>query len=212
MDVFVYFILYFCRMNLLVKLVNEWDTYSQQHPSSAIEDFCRFYLIKQNHHEEHKKESCPEDQSILMKIIAKLSNNYNIIFKEAMLKTSLPFPDAFYYLNTVFQNKEMKKTELIQELQLEYTTGMEGMNKLLKAGFITEKGDEKDKRVKKIAITQSGQQALYEGYSYMGKIGKLMFGNMKEDVIRLCIQLLQDTANNSLDLASNIKSHNFDDI
>ena len=44
----------------------------------------------------------------------------------------------------------------------------------------------------------------------MGKIGELMFGKMKDDSIKLCIQLLQDSAEENVNLVNKYKNKDFE--
>ncbi|QHT67233.1 MarR family transcriptional regulator [Rhodocytophaga rosea] len=199
-------------MNTLVKLVNEWDAYTQQHSAATIEDFCRFYLVKNHSGNSTTKESCPEDQSRLVKSIAMLMASFNLYYRAAMEESSFPFPEAFYFLNVLKKNGKMKKTALIGMLHMEYTTGMEGIRKLTEAGYIIEETDETDKRAKIISLSQRGEEALPEGYTYMSKIAHILFGIMTENAIKLCLQLLEDVVEQNAILSTEFKNTGFEEM
>ena len=196
-------------MNPLVKLVNEWDVYSQQHSNATIDDFCRYYLVNAHTGRTVNQASCPEDHSRLIKTMGILMAGFNLYFKAAMAESTFPFPEAFYFLNVLKQQGAMKKTALINILQLEYTTGMEGIRKLTEAGLVIEENDETDRRAKKIRLSQKGEALLPEGYAYMGKIGKMLFGTMTDEAIKLCLQLLEDVVDQQTKLVREVKDMGF---
>lgn len=59
---------------------------------------------------------------------------------------------------------EVKKTDLINYLFYEYTTGIEVINKFVTDRLISEKQDPNDKRAKLIKLTEKGLEALNESY------------------------------------------------
>lgn len=199
-------------MNKVVELVNDWDSFEQSHPTASIEDFCRHYLVSAREGSKTAAEHCAEDRINLLIIIQRLMSAADLYLKSAMRKTELPFPEAFYFLYTLDKHGEMKKTELINAMMAEYTTGMESISKLVKAGLLEERNDENDKRAKKLNLSKKGQSVLLACYCYSEKIGELIFGQMNSENLKLCILYLSDIEALHSQLALKHKNTDFDEL
>lgn len=180
-------------MNKVVSLVNEWDAFEQKHPEADIADFCRYYLINEKQQDDSamvKGAKPPNDASLLMKTIGFITYSFDIYFKAAMTQTKLPFPEAFYFLNTLRFVGEVKKTDLITHTMAEYTTGIDSITKLIKAGLISERQHDTDKRAKLLKLTAEGEELLFSCYPYIGKATEMIFGGLDKDTVKLCISIL----------------------
>lgn len=195
-------------MNTLVSLVNEWDEFDRKYPNSEIEDFCRYFLLKEE--SEQTSDECLEDFGVVLKLASNLLHLFDNLFKKAMSNTALPFPSAFFFLNRVKSQDDIRKTELIREMRVEYSTGMEYIAKLLKAKLIEEQIDSQDKRVRLLRITKNGLKLLDTCYPYMQKVGVLMFGKANPVNMKVCFAFLRDTIRNSEPIALNEKNNDFD--
>jgi DNA-binding MarR family transcriptional regulator len=198
-------------MNKLVSLVNKWDEFERQFPNSEIEDFCRYILLSEEN-ENRTMDDCITDYGKLLKLISFTTSISDTLFKAAMSKTSLPFPLAFFFLNSIKRRKEVRKTELINEMNVEYSTGMEYLSKLLKEKLIKEKVDSSDKRAKILVITPKGVSLLGACYPYMEKVGIIMFGKSNPVNMKLCIDFLKNTIDTTLPISQDSKQKDFDTL
>lgn len=182
-------------MNQLVRLVNEWDQFEQANPGGDISNFCRYYLAKEQAGKKIKNfegRVPPTDESTLAKIMGRILGAFSIYHHAAMHKAGAPFRETFYFLNSLDTLKEAKKTELIQYMFIEYTTGMDALSKLIKAGYIKERRHDTDKRAKLVSLTKKGEKMLQSLYPFMTRSTQLLFKDMHPEAIKLCISLLAD--------------------
>ena len=191
-------------MNKVVELVVAFDAFEQKNPNAELSDFCRYYLMN------NKTVTTTNGRGHLLKILGRITSAFSLYHRVAMSKTALPSPEGFYFLNGLAFLGEVKKTELINYLLMEYTTGMEGINKLLKEELIQERPDESDGRAKLISLTEKGASILTDCYNYATKANEMIFGDLDEDSIQLCIQILKNIEEKHSKLAIEMKNKDFD--
>ncbi len=197
----------------LVELVNLWDKFEKNQPGGSLEDFCKDFLHRKSNGEE--KNICYAQGSSkphLLKIMSRLANIYQAYHKIAMHKIQLPFPEAFFYLTTLKYEGEMKKTELINHLMIEYTTGMEGINKLLLAGLLEERTADLDKRAKILKLTSLGYEVQIESYSMVAATAELVLKDLSEESTIMCIKLLEQIEISQLAIAHELKNKSYEEI
>lgn len=203
-------------MNNVVRLVNEWDSFEQTHPNGDIEGFCRYYLMKQGEKDtlvEDRPDTPPlPDRDNLMRLMGRITSAFYLYHKAAMAKTGLPFADGFFYLNILKNAGEIRKTELINRLLSEYTTGMEAINRLIREGLVIERPDASDKRAKLISVSPKGEQVLLECYGYVVKVNEMMLKDVDPDALKLCVMILSEIEIRHTPLAVAMKNRDFDEI
>lgn len=201
-------------MNTVVSLVNEWDKFEQQHANGDIADFCRYYLAQNARRDNNMVggKLPPSDGSLLMKIMGRLIHIYRVYFEAAMADLQVPFPETFYFLNELRFLEEAKKTELINAMLIEYTTGMDAINKLIKDGYIQSRQHETDKRATLISLTEQGRNKLQECYKQMAMVTEMVFKSMHPEAIKLCISLLGETEVYQTRLVHDIKHKPFKEM
>lgn len=174
----------------IVKLVSEWTSYEEKHPDADIASFCRYILSRP---EARPVGTRAEKIGQLARIIGRLASAYGLYHRAAMASAKLPAPDSFFYLNCLMQLGEVKKTELINYMFAEITTGMEAINKLHKAGLVKERPDPGDGRAKLVSITDKGMKKLKECMSNGVKVNEMVFHDLTDDTIDICIELLKSS-------------------
>lgn len=196
-------------MNKTVELINEWASFSETHPNSSIEDFCRFFLIfrsaKEVDPQRNEAVVLPDERIFLIQLIEQIVGAYTIYNKIALSQTDVPFPDGFFYLMALRHLSETKKTDLINSLLAEYTTGMEAINKLIKLGLITERVDPSDRRAKLIKLTEEGRRILLDSSKESRKVPYFLFSDLTTEEIKLCLQLLTPIAEKHAQFAVELK-------
>jgi len=196
--------------NPVVDLVMAWAEYDQQFPQQPIEQFCQYYLAQKKQAESKNDVPPSQQQGSLLRIIGRISSAYAFYHRAAITQTRLPTADSFYYLNGLSYLGEVRKTELINYLFAEYTTGMEGINRLLASNYINERADPTDKRAKLIELTTEGRQALAEAYRYTAKAAELIFHQVGEDTIQLVESLLQPIEQRHTQILAELKTKEFE--
>jgi DNA-binding MarR family transcriptional regulator len=183
-------------MNKTIELVNLWGEFEEKHPAGSIEDFCRHYLAQQ---QQQKIKGTlvggvvPSlNDALLLKIIGrihKLNMNYaNLALKD----TELNQIEEFGILQTIKQEKNPKKTEIIYANLFELSSGTDMLNRLKNRGLIKEYDDQEDKRSKRIELTAKGEKVVEECKIKILKNATMMMNDLTDDDKELCIQLLKN--------------------
>ena len=184
-------------MNKTVELVKLWGDYETAHPADGILEFCRFLLLKEKQQKQtlaFAKSAMPDHPaSVLAKMLGRLGRLLNNYAGFAIRQSGLSGFEDFFYLNDISANDQPIKTEVIFANFNELSSGLLILDRLKKAGLITEKPDNKDKRMKRLMITKKGAVVLRECYLKLNEINQVIFGEMPEDEMLLCIQLLSPT-------------------
>lgn len=183
-------------MNKTVALVNEWAEYEIKHPDASLEDFCRYYLIsKREQRQDHPLfdglKSPPRPDLTLSKLMGRIMSIFDVYAQEAVRSVGLKRPGDFYFLGYIAQMENPRKTEVIYNNICELSTGLAILESLKTQGYIEEHEDPDDKRSKRIRITDSGTQLLFQCYDRFGKIGEMMFGDIAPEDLELCVQLIR---------------------
>lgn len=182
-------------MNTTVDLVNEWAKFENRHRDASIEDFCRYFLLQQKVQQKPVRflgdVLPPRKSSLLTKLLVKLVRIHDVYIAMATRDLKIRQPEEFYFLSIIKNLKSPKKTEVIYHTVNELSNGLNILNSLLKQGYITEQQDRDDMRSKRVSLTAKGEKILKQCYDQIYKVSELMFSEMHEDDIMLCIQLLK---------------------
>lgn len=101
-----------------------------------------------------------------------------VYFKKAIKESNVNTLDEFSFLIVLMTYPSLTKTELINKLIMEKTSGVEVIKRLLKQELIHEFDNPNDKRSVMVAITQKGKTELIELLPKMGLVGSLVVGNL----------------------------------
>lgn len=99
-------------------------------------------------------------------------------FKKALKDSNINTLDEFSFLIVLMTFPSLTKTELIQKLIMEITSGVEVIKRLLKYELIQEFANPTDKRSVLVAITPKGKQELAALLPKMGLVGGVVVGNL----------------------------------
>jgi DNA-binding MarR family transcriptional regulator len=183
-------------MSEIVKLVTEWDAFEKEHKNASIEDFCRYYLIKER--EAKKKDELfgghmpPEINSTMAKLIGRLSSIMVYHFKNSVKQENNIDIEWFTLINVIHFRKECRKTDAITECFLELSTGIDILNRLHKNGYISERGDPSDKRARLVKLTAKGEGMLIQCWKSLGKISFFIYNDLETDDKKIVLQLLSN--------------------
>jgi DNA-binding MarR family transcriptional regulator len=203
-------------MNKTIELVNSWGSYEDKYPNGSIEDFCRHYLAKQKQKKIKGKivgGVVPSfTDGLLLKIIGriqKLNMNYaNLALKGSELNQI----EEYGILQTIKQDKNPKKTEIIYANLFELSSGTDMLTRLKNRGLIKEYDDTEDKRSKRIELTTKGEKAIEVTKIKIFKNAKLIMNDLSEEDKALCIQLLQNVEIKFSTLWPKHKGKDFEEI
>src|ERR1700676_787986 len=183
-------------MNKTVELVNGYAEFEDSHPESSIEDFCRYFLASKRNKETlgnlFDGEMPPRADIIITKLVDRIARIHMIYIQIAMKGMKIHHFEEFSLLSAIANLKTPRKTEVIYHTINELSTGLNLLAGMKKRGYINERDDPEDKRSKRLNLTPKGKKILEGCYERFSKIPELLFKDMKEEDIRLCIQLLKN--------------------
>lgn len=114
-----------------------------------------------------------------------------VYFKKALKEGNINTLDEFSFLIVLMTYPSLTKTELINKLIMEKTSGTEVIKRLLKQGLISEFDNPHDKRSVLVVITELGKIELAELLPRMGLVGNVVVGNLTQAEISSLSYLLR---------------------
>ena len=201
-------------MKPIVQLIEEWSAFEELDTDHNVEAFCRYYLQKQRPKPKHpgKKGERIMNGAHLLKVMGRILSAYSLYFRSAVNHIGAPPAESFYYLNSLLQLGEVRKSDLINYMFAETTTGMEVINRLIREKKITERTSPDDKRAKLITITDKGLKALDEYYKISGKVVEMTFKDINDDVIVDCYEMLKYCEQRNSSVAIELKNKPFEQM
>lgn len=104
--------------------------------------------------------------------------------KKAFQDTVIRTIDEFGFLATLLKEGSLLKNELITQHLLEISSGSEVLKRLIKNGLVQEFKDDKDKRAKRVSLTEAGKQEIFKAFGDMHKVSEIVIGNLtKKELI-----------------------------
>jgi DNA-binding MarR family transcriptional regulator len=201
-------------MKPVVELIKAWSEFEEVSTDHAVETFCRYYLQKQRPQPKHpgKKGERIMNGAFLLKTIGRIMSAYSLYFRAAVKHIALPPAESFYYLNGLNHLGEVRKSDLINYMFAETTTGMEVINRLITEKKIDERTSPDDKRAKLIKITGEGLHALEEYYKISGKVVEMIFKGVDDNILIDCFEMLRFCEQRNSGVAIELKNKPFDQM
>ncbi|MET3499389.1 DNA-binding MarR family transcriptional regulator [Mucilaginibacter rubeus] len=201
-------------MKPIVQLVNEWAAFEEVSEQPTVEAFCRYYLQKQRPKPKQagKKGERIMNGAYLLKTLGRILSAYSLYFRSAVNHIGIPPAESFYYLNGLLHLGEVRKSDLINYMFAETTTGMEVINRLIRENKIDERTSPDDKRAKLIKITEKGISALDEYYKISGKVVEMTFKGIDDDILTDCYEMLKYCEQRNSAVAIELKNKPFDQM
>jgi DNA-binding MarR family transcriptional regulator len=98
--------------------------------------------------------------------------------------------EDFAFLNSINKLERPRKTDVINSNFVELSSGLLIIGRLKKNGWISEKGDETDKRSKRLSLSTKGRKVLEQVYKRIGELNKQCFKDLSDDDIMICLKLM----------------------
>lgn len=213
--VFVYLCLNYIRMKtkkILLKVLDEIEEFEKLSLDITFENFLAHLNNKNNdlvtsNKVVSQKEDVNElqtfknnnsrDITVLITFMFKYAKNY---LKKALEDTLISTPDEFAFLITMMRNDSLSKTELINSLVTEKTSGTETIKRLLKKGLLKEFKSNNDRKSVHVKITEEGKKCIIYLLPSIDKVTKIISGNLTEYEINTLSKILLklDTFHNKI--------------
>jgi DNA-binding MarR family transcriptional regulator len=186
----------------IIELLNDFDSEYQGETPYSVKQFVGFLNNRievenismrkiegeeQPQIQELRNESS-SDTAILITLMFRYAKNY---IKKALQDSPIQTVDEFSFLITLLTYESLTKTELINKLVLEKTSGVEVIKRLLNQNMICEFADNHDKRSVRVAITDKGKEELWKILPDMAKVSKIVVGNLTASEVNSLAYLLK---------------------
>ncbi|MFB6456739.1 MarR family winged helix-turn-helix transcriptional regulator [Chitinophaga sp. Hz27] len=199
-------------MSELVKLITAWEAYTKKHTAASAVEFCMYFLAKENNSQLFSGITPPDLDTVFAKLIGRLGAMQTAYSKMALAELPGFELEWFYFLNTIYQLKEVNKSQVIQYNFTEQTTGIDMLNKLKKLGYIAERPDPNDKRARLVSLTKAGEKILAKVYPLLYKPTMLLYDGIESKDKQVIINILKDTETQHQELFSNAKNKSIDEL
>ena len=98
----------------------------------------------------------------------------------------------YLFLQTVENMQQAKKTDLINVLQIEYTTGMDTIRRLLNNDLLSETTNENDKRSRLLQLTDKGEKVLSLANKNMADEARLFLATTSDNKWKKVLLVLEE--------------------
>jgi DNA-binding MarR family transcriptional regulator len=159
-------------MSPLVELITAWDEFTATNPHNiTVEAFCHHYQYKPT-----RKGYAQEASFSLARRIGRIAAIQKTCIRLAFRDLPEIEPEWYYFLHSINELKEVRKTEIISiNLLLEPTTGIDILNRMIKAGLLKEQQAAYDKRTRLLKLTQKGKTTLKKADQQVRVVTDMLF-------------------------------------
>jgi DNA-binding MarR family transcriptional regulator len=164
------------KLELLKSLIPYIEEYQAHRPNSGSKEDFLNWLKKQDISIDKSSEGAPQPWTettpiTIARLVIALNRYARVYFKYALEQDPIQNIDELVYLFVLMDQPEgLSKTEVIQMVIQEKSTGMEILRRLIANGWIVQKNTDTDKRERKVSLSPKGVQLLW---STLGKIGQV---------------------------------------
>ena len=177
-------------MTPLVEMITEWEAFSANRKNATLESFCIQYLDKKK-----KKAAKISNATIAFELailtgrIASIQRAYQKIALKSLPDVELEW---YYLLHTVNRHKSIRKTDVAGfHYLLEPSTGIDIINRMIKANLLYEKTDKQDKRARLISLTGTGRKLLTKADNLIKKTTYHIFDSLNTTEQQSLLRILE---------------------
>lgn len=128
------------------------------------------------------------DISYLINRIGRFSRFHT---RKVLSKHGMISIDEFYFLLSIDRLGSPSKNEVYRDVIIELPTGAQIMKRMTDNGLVKEVADEKDKRVKRVNLTEKGKEIKTEIFEDLTGSVKLKTGNLTAEEKNSLLQILR---------------------
>ncbi|OZI09914.1 hypothetical protein BWI93_01435 [Siphonobacter sp. BAB-5385] len=190
-----------------VPVVMEWERFTEEHPEGGMREFASWLLTNTNPLQQTQPHPGAEP---LMKSGMRLSDAFRegedflawffmgrliryvkFYVKPMMTQHGMSGPDEFLFLSLIHEMDRPTKKEVCVAHAIELTTGMDILRRLIKQGLIEEGADERDKRSKRLTLTEKGHQTIQEISLALSQLEPSTLADLDDTERKHLLQVLQ---------------------
>lgn len=164
----------------LLHQVKEFENSDSYSPNSNVEDFRVWMNDKKYSDESPTKLFKNEDHQVsfteneICKQILLLGRYSKLLIRKGLGDFPELANEEFTYLYRLKDEPFLTKIQLIEKNGHEKQTGTQIIKRLLEAGFLEEKNDEKDKRSKRLNLTKKGEEIFHQSVAKVNQTSKIL--------------------------------------
>jgi DNA-binding MarR family transcriptional regulator len=168
-------------MSPLVELITAWDEFTTDNPYTiSVDAFCNYYQFRPS-----PKNKARKTAFSLARRIGRIAAIQRTCIRLAFQDIPEIEPEWYYFLHSINEHKEVRKSEIISiNLFLEPTTGIDILNRMIKAGLLDEEQDIYDKRSRLLRLTPKGEATLKKAQQQVKIVTDLLFSPNLEEIWR----------------------------
>lgn len=188
----------------IVTLLEKWEQFKTANPGGDYQAFGRWLQQTDSEPNPHSafiasvtREMMPNKntaeinhKAIAGNIISRLTQFTRQYTKVPFQKIGLGSMEEFRILALIHRLKGPNKSVISRELLLEFSTINDILRRLEEKGWIRQVRDEKDKRSRKISLTESGEKFIYVVYGTLMKIQPSLLGDLTAEEQQQLLSLL----------------------
>lgn len=159
----------------LKTVLEQLEVFEQTNATGSVHEFAN-WLAAATQPAATAQPNNPTVEGSIAQGVGKLYFYARHYFKKGFVNGPLNTIQEFTFMATLVQTGKMTKSQLIHENLVEVPSGIEVIKRLLKAGFIHEEENLKDKRSKLLSLTQSGMAAILVAFEQIAPIAQLVSG------------------------------------
>lgn len=178
----------FMNTESLILLIQSFDAFEKETQSADLQSFAYWILKKQNQQQEHEAQLNRDLGYVLNRV-----NRYSKMFAKQYLE-GLPVNslDEFSFLTTIKFLVNPSKSDVYEKTITELATGQQMMRRLVQIGLVEEFDDEKDKRIKRVRLTEEGKKIQSLAFIKIGEECNFKFSDLERENKLLLLEILQE--------------------
>lgn len=201
-------------MKPVVELITAWADYESKNPAASAAEFCSHFLLNSKgfmgENPDETEHSGSNGQ--LANLINQL-NAIHVIYAKAALK-EMPGIELewFYFMKEIDRQKEARKSDIVNAVFFEQSTGIDILNRIKKVGLILERNDPVDKRARLIKLSPKGEKTLLSLYQLLSRADQLLYQDLAGSNKKMLINILSDTEKKHSALISENRHKNLEEL
>ncbi|MFZ4401574.1 MAG: MarR family winged helix-turn-helix transcriptional regulator [Bacteroidales bacterium] len=180
--ILIYFTQHIMNGNTVIELIKYYEEFSENNKNSDLKQFGIWLHHKTN---PAKVKTPPifkkDDNRYIVWLVNRISKYFRFYAKRALNANGLSTMDEYYFLISISKLGVPAKNEVYKDSITELNTGTQIMKRLIDMGLIEEIPDEKDKRIRRVKITEKGINVKDAFYTQSTEDLKLKTGNLTAD-------------------------------
>lgn len=181
-------------MNKTAELVSLWAAYEEQHPDAGLKDFYSDQLLAGR--KAGKKKFLgglvpSEGASLLAKLLGRLVKLHTTYAMVALKEKGIGSFEEFTFLMTMLIREQPKKSEVVNENFVEFSSGLLVIDRLKASGFVAETEDQEDRRSKRVHLTAKGRKKVEECQQVMDRFNRRFYQDLHKSDIDFCIDMFK---------------------